>query len=187
MNLKRISVALTVALLAACSSSRFGRGFDYAISKTLANEGGYVNDPDDPGGETKYGISKRSYPNLNIKNLTVNQAKLIYYKDYWLKAGLYRVHNEEVAAKLFDILVNFGDEQAREITQRAILSAYKNAHLARPGSDWSSMVQLINNIRDYNAFLASLRSEQASVYRLIAYKKGNMKKFLTGWLNRAYT
>ena len=45
--------------------------FDLAIPIVLENEGGYINDPNDPGGETKYGISKRSYPALDIKNLTV--------------------------------------------------------------------------------------------------------------------
>ena len=52
--------------------------FKLAIPRVITNEGGYVNDPDDPGGETKYGISKRSYPALDIKNLTVEQATAIY-------------------------------------------------------------------------------------------------------------
>lgn len=58
-----------------------------AITFTLGKEGGYSFNPADPGGETKYGISKRSYPRLDIKNLTVQQAKLIYYKDYWGPLG----------------------------------------------------------------------------------------------------
>ena len=41
--------------------------FERAIDKTLAWEGGYVNDPKDPGGETKYGISKRAHPDVDIK------------------------------------------------------------------------------------------------------------------------
>jgi lysozyme family protein len=45
--------------------------FDKAIEIILKHEGGYVNDPDDPGGETKFGITKRNYPTLNIKSLTV--------------------------------------------------------------------------------------------------------------------
>ncbi len=47
-------------------------------------DGGYTNDPDDPGGETKWGISKKSYPNVDIKNLTYTDAYLIYQKDFWL-------------------------------------------------------------------------------------------------------
>lgn len=53
------------------------------LEDTLNFEGGYVNDPHDPGGETKYGICKRDYPKLDIKNLTVAQAKTIYKEKYW--------------------------------------------------------------------------------------------------------
>ena len=62
--------------------------FDLAIPIVLENEGGYVNDPADPGGETKYGISKRSYPALDIKNLTVEQATAIYLRDFWQFGGI---------------------------------------------------------------------------------------------------
>ena len=64
-------------------------GAEQAIFLVLEHEGGYVNHPNDPGGETKYGISKRAYPNLDIKNLTEKQAVGIYMRDYWerLKAG----------------------------------------------------------------------------------------------------
>ncbi len=46
-------------------------------------EGGYVNDPVDPGGETKYGISKRANPEVDIKNLTLDGAIAIYKRKYW--------------------------------------------------------------------------------------------------------
>ena len=49
--------------------------FDKIIEVVLEHEGGYVNDPDDAGGETKYGIAKRWYPSVDIKNLTKEQAK----------------------------------------------------------------------------------------------------------------
>ena len=57
--------------------------FDQAFDRLIDHEGGYVFDPRDPGGETKYGISKRSYPALNIKNLDLETAKAIYRKDFW--------------------------------------------------------------------------------------------------------
>lgn len=47
-------------------------------------EGGYVNNPKDPGGETKYGIAKRSHPDVDIKNLTLDGAIDIYHREYWL-------------------------------------------------------------------------------------------------------
>ena len=62
--------------------------FDAAFSIVVGIEAGYVDDPDDPGGETKYGISKRAYPNEDIKNLTLDRAKSLYQRDYWNKLGL---------------------------------------------------------------------------------------------------
>ena len=56
--------------------------FNEIIEKVLEHEGGYVNDKDDLGGETKYGITKRFYPNLDIKNLSREQAKEIYKKEF---------------------------------------------------------------------------------------------------------
>ena len=55
------------------------------IEVVLKSEGGYVNDPHDPGGETNFGISKRAYPSVDIKHLTKEGAIAIYKKDYWDK------------------------------------------------------------------------------------------------------
>jgi len=57
--------------------------FNKAIKFILNAEGGYVNHPKAPGGETKYGISKKSYPNYDIKNLTEEEAITIYKRDFW--------------------------------------------------------------------------------------------------------
>ena len=57
--------------------------FDEIIDNVLESEGGYVNDKDDAGGETNMGISKKAYPDLDIKNLSKEEAKQIYYEDYW--------------------------------------------------------------------------------------------------------
>ena len=94
--------------------------FDSAIDNVLHYEGGYVNDPLDPGGETKFGISKRSYPNLDIKNLSRNKAIEIYYKDYWLQNRLNELNNITVATKLFNLFVNIGEKNTLLIIQRAL-------------------------------------------------------------------
>ena len=52
--------------------------FDEAVEVIIRLEGGYVNDIFDVGGETKFGISKRSYPNLDIPSITEDDAKRIY-------------------------------------------------------------------------------------------------------------
>jgi lysozyme family protein len=70
--------------------------FDEAFDVLIGHEGGYVNHPGDPGGETKFGISKRAYPALDIKALTLGQAKAIYRRDYWIPAGCDRTRTASV-------------------------------------------------------------------------------------------
>jgi hypothetical protein len=65
--------------------------FDIAIEKTLAHEGGNVNDPEDAGGQTKFGISRRAYPHIHISTLTRQQAIAMYKRDYWTGPGFNRI------------------------------------------------------------------------------------------------
>ena len=76
--------------------------------RLMKYEGGYVNDPDDPGGETKFGISKRAYPQLDIKNLTEADAMEIFYRDYYLPLNIPDIDDEKTAWQLFDFGVNAG-------------------------------------------------------------------------------
>lgn len=57
------------------------------VGVSKKNPDGYVNHPRDPGGETKFGICKKSYPHLDIKALTKEQALGIYWLDFWLGSG----------------------------------------------------------------------------------------------------
>ncbi len=82
-------------------------------------EGGYVDDPNDPGGETNYGISKRSYPSLDIKNLTPEQAANIYFTDYWL-AGNCNAIPVPLCYYHFDTCVNQGVKTANRILQQTV-------------------------------------------------------------------
>ena len=94
--------------------------FDFAFDLIVQHEGGYVNDPDDPGGETCYGISKRSYPDLDISRLTAAQAKEIYKNDYWLKCGC-DLLSFPIALCLFDSAVNQGRRRACKALQKILL------------------------------------------------------------------
>lgn len=95
--------------------------FNRAVEFVLEQEGGYVNDPNDPGGETKFGISKRAHPNLDISNITMADAKAIYYRDYWLKSGaLINDVSSELAVILFDTAVNMGTGTAVRFLQRVL-------------------------------------------------------------------
>jgi lysozyme family protein len=77
------------------------------IDHILSSEGGYVDDPHDRGGETKYGISHRAYPKLDISRLTIDQARRIYYHDYWV-ANKCHMLPVDVGIALFDSCVNQG-------------------------------------------------------------------------------
>jgi lysozyme family protein len=90
--------------------------WDIAIAFVLDQEGGYTTDPNDPGGETNFGISKKAYPTLDIKNLTVDQAKDIYKRDYWAPC---RCDNLPFAyaVAMFDMAVNQGTGTAIKTLQ----------------------------------------------------------------------
>ncbi len=94
--------------------------FALAVSFVLAKEieGGYVNDPRDPGGETNFGISKRSYPNLDIRGLTKDDAIAIYRRDYW-DAVQGDALPPVIAVAVFDAAVNQGRSPAITLLQRA--------------------------------------------------------------------
>jgi len=94
--------------------------FEEAFWLTLALEGGYSNMPSDPGGETKFGICKREYPNEDIKNLTVARAKFLYKRDYWDKVYGDYITGQKVANELFDTAVNQGPGTSTECAQLAL-------------------------------------------------------------------
>lgn len=90
--------------------------WDRAIAFVLDMEGGYTLDPNDPGGETNFGISKKAYQNIDIKNLTIDQAKDIYHRDYWNPC---RCDNLPFAFAIavFDMAVNQGTGSAIKTLQ----------------------------------------------------------------------
>lgn len=94
-------------------------GFEQAFASVVGLEGGYVNDQRDPGGETRYGISKRAYPDEDIKNLTLDRAKVLYRRDYWNACRC-----DELPARLaplvFDAAVNQGVATAIRLLQQAL-------------------------------------------------------------------
>lgn len=92
--------------------------FDSAIGDVLRAEGGYVNDPVDRGGATKYGISQKAYPKLDIANLTEAQAREIYKRDYWDKIGADALP-ENLRELAFDAAVNQGVGWTKKALKRA--------------------------------------------------------------------
>lgn len=93
--------------------------FDDAFKRLIGHEGALSDDPNDPGGLTKYGISQRSYPNVDIKALTLDEAKSIYKRDYWNAVQMEHLP-EGIRFDLFDMAVNSGVSQAVKTLQRAV-------------------------------------------------------------------
>ena len=93
--------------------------FDEAFARLVDHEGGYIDHRADPGGETKYGISKRSYPSVDIKALTLEDARRIYVRDFWGAAGCDAVP-DAIKFDLFDCAVNSGVRTAIRMLQRCV-------------------------------------------------------------------
>jgi len=160
----------------------YSQSFISAVGKTLQHEGGYVNHPSDPGGETNFGISKRTYPNLNIRKLTKEKAIEIYYSDFWL--SIYDSFNSpRVAGKIFDISVNMGTKRAHRAAQRACLA--NTVGVVEDGFLGPRSLSAINAI-DEVCFMVAYRAEVAGIYRQLILKNPKFSTFKTGWLKRAY-
>lgn len=157
--------------------------FEQAISFILHHEGSYVNDFNDKGGETKYGISKRSYQDVNIAALTKEQAIAIYRRDFWDKYHYNNIVDIKLATKVFDLAVNLGPYWAHRLLQRALRTT--GQYVLEDGILGPVTLASVNN-SDSTDLLAALKSEAAGYYRSLVLAKQDQDKFLKGWLNRAY-
>jgi len=137
----------------------------------MGHEGGYVNNPADPGGETNWGISKRTYPDVDIKNLTRDQAKEIYRIDFWLR-GQMDQFDPAVAFQAFDFAVNSGIETAIRKLQAA-------AGVADDGHIGPVTVAAIKN-RGVNDMIMLLTAERIEYQA----KLKNGDTFWRGWMRR---
>jgi hypothetical protein len=93
--------------------------FEEAFAGVIGVEGGYSSGENDPGGPTKYGISQRAYPSLDIKTLTLEQAQDIYRKDYWAPLQPDNLP-AQLAYEMFDFAVNSGCGRAVRCMQRLV-------------------------------------------------------------------
>ncbi|HEY3930698.1 MAG TPA: glycosyl hydrolase 108 family protein [Candidatus Koribacter sp.] len=157
--------------------------FQLAIPSVLAHEGGYVNDPSDIGGETKFGISKRSYPDLDIAQLTSADAKAIYRRDFWTPLHLDEVTDQSVATKLLDTAVLIGKSRAVKFLQRSVQSA--GGGLVDVDALMGPHTIAAVNQSAPLLLLHSYRQLLATYYEGLVEAIPTDKKFLTGWLRRA--
>lgn len=88
------------------------------IEGVIDREGGCVNHPSDPGGETKFGISKRSYPDLNIRTLERSDAERIYERDFVERYRLRELRDYKTAEWFLDWLVHSGPSVIRRVQRK---------------------------------------------------------------------
>jgi len=153
------------------------KNFDEIIEQVLEHEGGYVNDPKDLGGETKYGITKRFYPELNIKELTIEKAKQIYKQDYWdknkvesLPQNLWHIY--------FDMCVNMGKRTAVKVLQRAAVN--KGRDIEVDGGLGPMTIGALKGVE-----LDRVRAFRVKYYVDLITARPEQEKFYLGWFRRA--
>lgn len=154
--------------------------FKDAIVKTLIREGGakYTEIAGDAGGATKYGISQRAYPSLDIKNLTEDRAKEIYRRDYWSQVKGDEIASQLIAENLFDAAVNMGVRTASRLCQLAIGIDHADGIIGQ-----QSLAKL--NGYDEKSFVVVFTLAKISRYAAICNKDRTQSKFLLGWINRS--
>ena len=159
--------------------------FDIAIDTVLRNEGGgkVTRDPRDPGGLTRWGVSKRAHPDVDILNLTEEQAVDIYCRLYWDRYGVWRLLDQELATKVLDMTVVMGGRPAVRCLQRALRavgSAVVEDGLLGPQTAAAA------NAHDTFELMPALRSECAGRFREVIARRPLSGVYERGWLNRAY-
>lgn len=161
--------------------------FDAAFRLTVGEEGGYDTNPKDRGnwtggvvgvGElrgTKYGVSAAAFPRLDIKNLTLAQARALYARNYWALAGCDRLP-EGVDAVVFDAAVNHGVNGAIRLLQRAV-------GVFQDGIIGPVTLKAVDDIGP-SQVISRFRGVREAFFRAAAANNPNEAEDLNGWLNR---
>jgi len=150
------------------------------IHVVLKHEGGFQANPSDWGNYahgkligTKFGIAARYFPDEDIVNLTVERAKEIYYKHYWLPMNLEGITDELSVLHIFDHGVNAG-------RKRSILMAQELVRVKTDGICGSETKKAINS---YWGFRDDFITSRIEYYEKISKVRNNIV-FLQGWKNR---
>lgn len=164
--------------------------FEKALSQTLKNEGGYINDKRDSGGETNYGITKAKARECGYKgkmcDIPFNKVKEIYYNEYWKKTNAENIQNFNLAFLLFDFAVNSGVTNACKKMQTAI-NKVSGSKLVIDGIIGQKTIKAIDTYIDnehYHFYVNQL--EKTYITEILNYYTSLSKFniFGKGWINR---
>ncbi len=166
--------------------------FDTFLPILLRFEGGFVDDPDDPGGATNKGITMKTFsgcardllgvePSLNnLKALTDEQAGKIYKPLYWDKVKGDDITLQELANIVVDFFVNAG-ANATKLLQNVMNAV--GASVAVDGAIGPGTVQALQTL-DQQEVYRRYKQGRIDYYRNLAANHASLAKFLNGWLNR---
>jgi len=153
--------------------------FGQIITEVLRHEGGYVDDDLDKGGMTAYGISKRAHPDVDIKELTVEDAITIYREQYWTPSRSERLP-EELREVYFTFLVNAGQTNAVKVLQRACNGKNgKGEQIAVDGRIGRMTIRASQKLE-----VDRLRSYLMLYYAKLVYRNSTQERFWYGWYRR---
>lgn len=145
----------------------FSHDVEGMIERLIQREGGYVHHPADPGGETKYGISKRSYPDLDIQDLSRTEARDIYERDFYQRFSLARVSDPRAAEWLLDWLVHSGPSAIRHVQRELGVTV--------DGQIGPQTLTALNRLADPKDILR---------WRMKFLVNLTKHPFISGWINR---
>lgn len=154
--------------------------FAPAVAVLLADEGGLSNATADHGGLTKYGISSRSYPDLDIANLTQDDASVIYERDYWQPIWE-QLDSQALATKLLVMSVNMGRQGAIVLLQQAVNDC--GGQLTADGLLGSATLDAVNALPE-DRLMLELRARGILHYVTIILRDPSQLVFAHGWIRR---
>lgn len=165
--------------------------FDKAFDFMIPNEGGYVNDPVDPGGETNYGITVgllRKLPDepllkIPVKEWPMDLVKDFYKRNFWDQGNYKLLISLPIAIKTFDIGVNMGVKTSIRLLQKAynIFNASKILEDGILGHNTAHAVNFCPSDRLLSCYIECCRAR----YEYLIRKNPSLKKFSKGWIKRA--
>lgn len=163
------------------------RIFEYEVGDDP--NGGYTNDPHDYGGETKWGISKRAHPEVNIKDLTKMQALEIYRRDYWNKIGGDFLKDQGLAEELMDIAVNLHWTAAIRWAQHSLNELHEaeadgDEGLVEDGLFGPKTIEALNGYERPRLLVKMLNGYQFAHYIKRCDDDPTQRKFMRSWLRR---
>lgn len=155
--------------------------FESAFTVLMEFEGYMSDDLADAGGLTKFGISQKSYPDLDIASLTMADAKAIYESDYFRRSHAHTLP-PLLACNVFDTAVNMGTGRAVRFLQRAIGTTADGIF----GSGSRRQLESALTHQGEENVVLDLLSYRAVFYAKLAARKTTQSKYLRGWMRRTY-